>query len=96
MQLKCYLSRIDSMPQLRYVLNANKTTLVQARTKVQAMFQGTYGTGVFDIIWSNNALRLRLFPGLTNTTQNKILAKSAFDSWVTALDDRIFSIVKIN
>jgi hypothetical protein len=95
-QLKCYLNQIDSMAEMRYVLNARKTTIDQARTKVQAMFQNSYATVVFDVIWANTNLRAHLFPTLTNILTNKPIARQQFDNWITVLDNRIFQIVEIN
>jgi hypothetical protein len=99
-QLRSYLSLINDMSELRYVLNNKKTSLPDAKVKVRnELFKGRDSTAIFDVIWNNIPLRNSLwvaanYPGGVLPTRN--VAQVEYRGWLDALDNRIFIIVDVN
>jgi hypothetical protein len=87
------------MSELRYVFNVRKTTLADAKAKMQTeLFQGSNATGIFDEIWRNAVLRESLFGVIPVTLllTEKPNKRLIYDGWVTNLNDKIFILVDVN
>ncbi len=87
------------MSELRYVFNARKTTIGDAKSKVQKeFFQGSKASQIFDVIWSNNLLRESLFGVIPINLLliEKPNKKLIYDDLIKNLDNKIFILVDVN
>lgn len=96
-QFIAYLSLIDNFSRLRYIFNARKTDLTQAKQKIQTILKGSSADAIFEVIWGNLPLRNNLWDATTYPVGvTKLQARSIYDGWLNALDNKVFVMVDVN
>jgi hypothetical protein len=95
-QFSAYMGKIKNIDEMKYFFKSN-TGVTEALAKAQFKELFTQkSSNVFDIIWSNQNLKNSLWnPVNLPGGFTKAVAKSEFDSWVLAGDNRLFSFVNI-
>ncbi len=92
-QFKAYISRINRIDELRYIFNENKITNVNlAIDGIQSFLKrGTNTNDIFSIVWSNQPLRLNLFPNITE----QVPALDAFKALVDNKNSVLYKFIEI-
>jgi hypothetical protein len=88
-QFTNYMFNISQISEMRYIFNAEKISLEQAKQGMQSFFN-TNKMQVFEVIWGNQPLRSHLFPGSSETA-----ALSSFSGLIDDTDSILYSFIMI-